>query len=102
MVSHSEKTGADGRKTIRVRICQAAIDRQARAAERAGADAERFARDAERMAARAERQGKAAALAALRIARRQVAALSMIPADDRADALRDIDEEIANMQQGDD
>ncbi|MBB3983566.1 beta-lactamase regulating signal transducer with metallopeptidase domain [Sphingobium fontiphilum] len=102
MVSHSEKTGADGRKTIRVRICQAAIDRQARAAERAGADAERIARDAERMAARAERQGKAAALAALRIARRQVAALGMIPADDRADALRDIDEEIANMQQGDD
>lgn len=101
MVSHSETTGADGRKTIRVRICQAAIDRQARAAERAGADAERIARDAERMAARAERQGRVAALSALRIARRQVAALS-IPAEDRADALRDIDEEIARVQRGED
>ncbi|HAF41974.1 MAG TPA: energy transducer TonB [Sphingobium sp.] len=75
MTSHRETVDSDGRRHIRVRICERAIEAQAR---------------------HAARMGKAAARAGLLSARAQIAATRM-PAADRAEALRDIDEEIAEL-----
>lgn len=75
MTSHRETVDADGRRHIRVRICERAIEAQAR---------------------QAERMGRSAARSGLIAARAQIAAARM-PAEARADALRDIDEEIAEL-----
>lgn len=98
--THREWVDAKGQRQIRVRICNAAIEAQARRAElqasRAEALAERQAALAEREGARAERMGKLAARRGLMNARIQIAN-SRMPAKDQADALRDIDDEIAAL-----
>jgi hypothetical protein len=98
--THREWVDARGQRQIRVRICNAAIEAQARRAElqasRAEALAERQAVLAEREGARAERMGKLAARRGLLNARVQIAN-SRMPAKDQADALRDIDDEIAAL-----
>ncbi|MCP1472019.1 beta-lactamase regulating signal transducer with metallopeptidase domain [Sphingobium sp. OAS761] len=78
VTSHRETVDRNGRRHIRVRICQTAIEARARQAERAG-----------RMGARV----------GLVAARAQIAAVPM-PAEARAEALRDIDEEIARIDRG--
>lgn len=91
--SQRETVGADGRRRISVRICERAIAAQARAAERQ-------ALQAERLALQAERQARVGERARLLAARARIAA-SRIPADDRAEALRDIDQDIAELDRGD-
>lgn len=105
MVSHRETPATDGRPNIRVRICEAAIERAAdhaaRAADRARDQADRAARQADRdrvVADRAARSAQAAALAGLRSARAQLARDASIPAFARAEALRDIDRSIAELR----
>lgn len=61
VTTHRESVDANGRRTIRVRICNDAIERAARAAERAAADADRAAHHAAAMEDHAAR--RAAALA---------------------------------------
>lgn len=110
-MSRREIVDAKGRRTVRIRICNAAIEAQARRAEaqasRAEAEAERQASRAEamaerqtalaeRQAAQAERMGKMAARRGLMQVRTQIAN-SRMPAKDQADALRDIDDEIAKL-----
>ncbi|EQB34034.1 M56 family metallopeptidase [Sphingobium ummariense] len=112
-VSRRESVNADGRRVIRVRICQAAIESQARAAgrqaERAGRIAEAQARSAERMAERiaanaernarhSERSAHMAALNGLRTSRAMIARNTSMPEKARSEALHDIDEEIADMR----
>lgn len=75
MTSHRETVDANGRRHIRVRICQSAIEAQAR---------------------HAEHLGKVAARSGLIAARAQIAAARM-PAQARAEALRDIDDHIAEL-----
>jgi beta-lactamase regulating signal transducer with metallopeptidase domain len=103
MTTSSESIGADGRKKIRVRLCNARIERmaemQARQADQQARKADRQARLAEVDAARIDRQARVAALSGLRAARVQIARLSM-PDEARADALRDIDKDIADMEAG--
>ncbi|MCI4591636.1 M56 family metallopeptidase [Sphingobium sp. BYY-5] len=75
ITSHRETVDANGRRYIRVRICQSAIERQARQAERAG-----------------QMTGRKNLIAArMRIAE------ARMPERARADALRDIDDEIADL-----
>lgn len=99
----------DGRRTIRIRVCEASIERAAeRAAAQAEAQAERAARMADRQAdwadqqaARADRTARAAqktALTSLRTARANIARDWSLPAADRAESLREIDSSIAEMQ----
>ncbi|WHO40083.1 M56 family metallopeptidase [Sphingobium sp. AP49] len=104
-VSRRETVNADGRRVIRVRICQSAIDRAARDAERAGANADRISAQAERAArqaeiegARAERMAAVAELNGLRAARAQIARNWTMPKEDREEALRDLDQDIAEAQ----
>lgn len=93
--SHRESVDANGRRHIRVRICTDAIERTAqRAADRARVQADRDMAIADRAA----RSAHGAALNGLRTARAQIAANRSIPAEDRAEALRDIDESIADMR----
>ncbi|HUD94379.1 M56 family metallopeptidase [Sphingobium sp.] len=73
--SHRKWTGSDGRRHIRVRICERAIEAQAR---------------------QAERMGKVAARQGLVAARRQIAE-SRMAEKARSEALRDIDDEIADL-----
>lgn len=113
--SRREWVDSSGRRQIRVRICNSAIEAQARRAEaqasraealaerqaaRAEALAERQAAVAERNSAYAERMGKMAARRGLMNARVQIAN-SRMPAKDQADALRDIDDEIAALDRRD-
>jgi beta-lactamase regulating signal transducer with metallopeptidase domain len=77
-VSQRETVTSDGRRHIRVRICQAAIERQARQARQA-ARADIMAARADVMAARAE------------VARD-------MSSQARAEALRDMDREIADLR----
>ncbi|MFC3442251.1 M56 family metallopeptidase [Sphingobium rhizovicinum] len=118
--TRSETVDANGRRHIRVRICKAGIER---AAERAGQQAERAARQAEwqaeiaaqraeRQADRAARQADmdaaradriartahVAAINGLRSARAQIAANGSMPAEARAEALREIDQSIAELR----
>jgi hypothetical protein len=121
-----ETVDANGRRHIRVRICTAEVERAAeraaamaeRQAEIAGAQAERqaalAARQAERQAdlalrqadwqaAQADRAARTAnlsALAGLRSARANIAANRSMPADARAEALREIDRSIAQLRAG--
>jgi beta-lactamase regulating signal transducer with metallopeptidase domain len=121
-----ETVDASGRRHIRVRICTAGVERAAeraaamaeRQAELAGAQAERqaelAARQAERhadmavrqadwQAAQADRAARTAnlsALAGLRAARANIAANRSMPADARAEALREIDRSIAQLRAG--
>ena len=111
-VSHRETTGSDGRRNIRIRICDAAIartadharaqaDRAARAAARASAQADRAARQADRDRINADRMARndhAEALAGLRAARAQIAGDASMPAFARTEALRDIDRSIAEIR----
>lgn len=96
-----EWVDASGQRHVRVRICNSAIEAQARRAELQAAQAERNAARAERNAERSERMGKIAARRGLMNARIQIAN-SHMPAKDRADALRDIDDEIAALDRGED
>mgnify|MGYP006190289479 FL=1 len=98
VTSHREFVDANGRRNIRVRICERAIEAQARKAERI---AMLNARDAERMSRNAERAGRNAARAGLTAARAQIAA-SRMPESDRAEALRDIDQELADLDRNPD
>ncbi len=112
--SRQESVNADGRRVIRVRICQAEIDRASRTADRASAQADRMSHDADRASAeadrasrladkesaRADRAANVAALKGLHSARAQIASNPSMPAFARAQALRDIDSEIANMRAG--
>ena len=75
LTSHREAVDANGRRHIRVRICQKAIEAQAR---------------------QAEHLGKVAARSGLIAARAKIAAAGL-PAQARAEALRDIDENIAEL-----
>ena len=75
ITSHRETVDANGRRHIRVRICQNAIEAQAR---------------------RAEHVGKVAARSGLIAARAQLAAARM-SAQARAEALREIDDNIAEL-----
>lgn len=115
-----EYIDGSGRRHVRVRICAAGAERQARLAERAAdraerqsafaeAQAERQARLAERAAERAERQAELAgaraeraaqvgALDGLRAARAKIAANMAMPEYARAQALRGIDRSIANLR----
>lgn len=110
--SRQESVNADGRRVIRVRICQAAIDSASRAADRASARADWESRDADRASAQAERASRladresaranVAALKAMRNARAEIASDRSMPASARAQALREIDGEIASMRAGND
>jgi beta-lactamase regulating signal transducer with metallopeptidase domain len=104
VTSHRETVDADGRKVVRIRICEAEIERSARAAERAAERAEQMAERQARLAEldgeRAERQGKLAALNGLRAARVQISRQRAMPENARAEALRDLDQEIADMEAG--
>lgn len=116
MVSHRETTGSDGRRNIRIRICEAAIartadharaqaDRAARAADRASLQADRAARQADRDRINADhmaRNDHAEALAGLRSARAQIASDASMPAFARTEALREIDRSIAEIRKGQD
>jgi bla regulator protein BlaR1 len=75
ITSRRETVDANGQRHIRVRICERAIEAQAR---------------------HAARMGTAAARKGLLAARAQIAATRM-PAEARADALRDIDDQIAEI-----
>lgn len=120
VTSHRETVDANGRRHIRVRICNAAIaqateraaaqaDRAARQSafladrttRQAAAQADRAARQADVEAAIADRAARSAQVTALkemRVARAHIAANRSMSAEDRADALRDIDESIAEMR----
>ncbi|MDI1295571.1 MAG: M56 family metallopeptidase, partial [bacterium] len=103
--SRRESVGADGRRVIRVRICQAGIERAVRAADRSAAQADRMAVQADRESARAERAARAADVAALshlRTARINIARNLTMPEADRVEALREIDRDIADMRAGQD
>lgn len=88
----------DGARSVTV-ICTDRIEAHARAAARAGASA-RLAADRARIAGerarvaglRAGQSGMATALASLRETRRAMAANHAIPDEDRAEALRELDE----------
>lgn len=116
MTSHREWVDGDGKRHVRVRICNRAIEAQAHRAERqaeaqsrqaeaqsrhAEAQARRMEMIAEREAARAERMGKIAARRGLMNARTQILNASLSPSD-RDEALRDIDREIAALDRDDD
>lgn len=96
--SQRETVTADGRKHVRIRICAAQIERSARAAERAGAVAERQARFADMEAARAERSARQAALRSVMATRAAMARNRELPESARAEVLRDLDAEIADMR----
>lgn len=98
--SHRETVDANGRRHVRIRICEIEIERSARAAERAGQAAERHARLAEIDAARVEREAQRGALQGLLTARESIARNGSMPADVRADVLRELDSEIADMRAG--
>jgi bla regulator protein BlaR1 len=113
--THREFTDRDGRKHVRVRICTAGADRAAAAAERQARMAEREAeraaryeelaadraeRQAELEAAHAERSAQALTLGRLRAARAQMATNPSIPADARAQALREMDRSIGRLSAG--
>lgn len=98
--SRQESVNSDGRRVIRVRICTAQIEREAAAAERQSLQAERAARLAEAEGARAEQRSKIAGLNSLRAARAQIAGNLSMPEFARAEALRELDREIANMRRG--
>ncbi|CAM8641989.1 M56 family metallopeptidase [Sphingobium cupriresistens] len=126
-----ESVDANGRRHIRVRICNAAIERAAqRSADMAGMQADRAARQADIAEARAERAARrseqaadlqadraerqadiaearaeraarsdhVAALNGLRTARGQIARNTSMPAYARAQALREIDQSIAELR----
>jgi hypothetical protein len=97
-----ESVDADGRRHIRVRICTAAIERAAqRSADMARMQADRAERQADLDEARADRAARlhhVAALNGLRTARAQIARNRSMPADARADALREIDDSIAELR----
>jgi len=101
VTTRRESVDANGRRHIRVRICNAAIEARARQAEaqanRAEAVAARQAAYAEREGERAERMAKIAARRGLMNARIQIAN-SRMPSKDQAEALRDIDDEIASLR----
>ncbi|MEC3950304.1 M56 family metallopeptidase [Sphingobium sp. HWE2-09] len=97
-----ETVDADGRRHIRVRICTAAIERAAqRSADMARMQADRAERQANLDEARADRAARlhhVAALNGLRTARAQIARNRSMPADARAEALREIDDSIAELR----
>ena len=99
--SRSETVDANGRRHIKVRICNSAIER---AADRAEAQAERAAQRAEMNMARAERAQQSAHVAALnglRAARARIAGNPNMPEEARAEALRGIDRSIAQWDRAD-
>lgn len=117
--SRSESVDANGRRHIKVRICQDVIDRtveRAQAqAERGRAQAERGRAQAERARVQADRAGRladadmaradrarrtahVAALSSLRASRAQIANNWSMPKEARAEALRDLDESIAELR----
>lgn len=117
--SRSESIDANGRRHIKVRICQDVIDRtmeraqmqaergraqaeRGRAqAERARVQADRAARLADADMARADRARRSAhvaALSSLRASRAQIANNWSMPREARAEALRDLDESIAELR----
>ena len=102
VTTRRETVDADGRRHIRVRICNAAIERAAaRAADMARVQADRAARRADIEMARADRVARTAdaeALSGLRSARAQIARNPSMPADARAHALREIDTSIAEIR----
>lgn len=110
--SRSESVDANGRRHIKVRICQDVIDRTV---ERAQAQAERGRAQAERARVQADRAGRladadmaradqarrtahVAALSSLRASRAQIANNWSMPREARAEALRDLDESIAELR----
>lgn len=100
--SRSETVDANGRRHIKVRICNSAIER---AADRAEAQAERAAARADRDMARAERAQQSAhvaALSGLRAARARIANNASMPDYARAEALRGIDRSIAQWEKAQD
>lgn len=115
VTTRQESVDANGRRHIRVRICNAAIgrasqrsadmaarqaDRAERQANRDIASADRAVRRADRDMARAGRAAQAAHVAALgdlRIARAQIVRNASMPADVRGEALREIDRSIAEI-----
>ncbi|MFZ2998035.1 M56 family metallopeptidase [Sphingobium sp.] len=108
-VSRSETAGDAGGRTIRVRVCAAAIERAAeRAAAQAEAQANRAARMAAREAARADvdaqqadrtaRSAQMIALKGLLNARVNMARNWSVPARDRAEALRELDDSIKEVR----
>jgi bla regulator protein BlaR1 len=109
MTSHREWVDGNGQRHVRVRICNRAIEAQARRAEIQGeaqarlaeAQAKRMEAMADLEAARAERMGKVAARRGLMNARTQILNASLSPSD-RDEALRDIDREIAALDRDDD
>ncbi|WP_311269109.1 M56 family metallopeptidase [Sphingobium sp. WCS2017Hpa-17] len=117
--SRSETVDANGQRHIKVRICQDVIDRtveRAQAqAERGRAQAERGRAQAERARIQADRAGRladadmvradqarrtahVAALSSLRASRAQIANNWSMPREARAEALRDLDESIAELR----
>ena len=90
-VSRSESVDSQGRRTIRIRICQAEIQRTA---DRAARAAEAESRSAERAA----RSAHVAALSGLQAARARVAGNRAMPDYARAQALREIDRSIAELR----
>lgn len=106
--THRDYTDASGQRHVRVRICIADAERVAAQAERQAERAARMAeweadnavRMAERHAEQARRTAKVTALSNLRMARSQLAGNRSIPEADRAEALRDIDQSIAELRSG--
>jgi bla regulator protein BlaR1 len=97
-VSRQETVDKDGRRHVRMRICKTRIERDARNAERDARVAERGAQLAEADAARAERDAHKAALAGLMRARESIARNADLSGKVRADVLRELDGEIADMR----
>lgn len=108
--THREYSDSSGQRHVRVRICNVGAERMAAQAERqaeraarmAEWEAERAVRMAELQAERADRLAKVTALNNLRMVRAQLAGNRSIAEADRAEALRDIDESIAELHGGGD
>jgi bla regulator protein BlaR1 len=84
MVAQRTTTRADGRQNIRIRICEAAIERQA---QQASVIARSTAHAAQRQA-----------MAEIAVARAEMARNRTLSAEARAEALQDMDEAMAEMR----
>lgn len=111
-----ESVAANGRRSLRISVCDRAIARQAqeqaRQARLAAVDARRIEAEAERQARQArlseadarriEVQARAQAARGLRQARADIARDRSMSAEVRADVLADLDAEIAKLDAGND